>query len=65
MGELFEKWEKVLEIFEDEPPENLMAITCMMVDMTAIKSGMTSADLLKKISPIIVACNEFMGAIEL
>lgn len=65
MEELFAKWEMVMAMLEDESPESLMTITCMMIDMTAVKAGITSADLLEKISPIIVACNEAMGAMEL
>lgn len=64
MFEMFAKWEVIEQILRDSEVEYLQPLTCMMIDYVAAKSGMSSKELLDSITPIIIKCNEELGAIE-
>lgn len=61
MGDLFKVWEAIEKIAETADAVSLECSVCMLIDYTAAKCGISSKELLEKITPIIISCNEELG----
>ena len=61
MEELYITWDIFQTIASNTDVDCLKACLCMLIDYTAVKSGVSSKELLEQITPIIIQCNEELG----
>ena len=62
---LLAKCDYILKVADNIDANELMVILCMFIDYTASRNDMPSEELLEKITPTIIQCNEDLGAMEL